>query len=295
MENKAGNQFFDIYEFTKLLWSQKFVVMLIVCACVGLAALKARYTPNMYKAAVILVSETGEVSNAISQLATLAGISQTASTSEKDIGLALLESQEFVSGFLIRHGFQKEILAVVGRDEETGEYVYDERIFNPDSGEWTNPAFPTNAWALFSKFSSSIDIEQDPTTGIIKLQYLHYSPEFAASVLTQLVKDLNRSLKNRFENKSNARIAALKDALKISEYKEVQTIIFDLIEKEIKSLALKNDTENYAFEVISPAVPPVDRDRPNRPLFLLIGVLVGMLLSFLYVVIKDNLSSGTIE
>ena len=48
---------------------------------------------------------------------------------------------------------------------------------------------------------------------------------------------------------------------------------------------LANVNEDFALEVIDPAVAPVIRDKPNRKLIVVLGVVYGMLLSTFVVIL----------
>jgi LPS O-antigen subunit length determinant protein (WzzB/FepE family) len=58
-----------------------------------------------------------------------------------------------------------------------------------------------------------------------------------------------------------------------------------LLESEKQKAMLANVNEDFALEVIDPAVAPVIRDKPNRKLIVVLGVVYGMLLSTFVVIL----------
>lgn len=291
MNRIPRSEYFDLFSFFSLLWQKKWHSLLVVGVMVGLMILKLEFTQSEYKAEIVLAPNSGVGSNAVSKLASFAGFSGSEGVSEKDLGMVLLESRAFLASFAINHGLQKELLAAFSWDRATRKITYNPDIYDEEKGLWASPQLKNNEWALSNAILKGLNVSEDPSSGIVYLQYYHYSPEFTVKLLDALVLEINRNLKQRMERKSKNRIAELTKAFDEVEFSALQSLIFKLLEDEIQKLALAGGPDDYAFEIVSAATLPVVPARPNRKLYILISVLLGLVLALLFILIADAVRS----
>ena len=58
----------------------------------------------------------------------------------------------------------------------------------------------------------------------------------------------------------------------------MRAVLYNLLESEKQKAMLANVNEDFALEVIDPAVAPESRAKPNRKLIVVLGVVCGILI-----------------
>ena len=59
----------------------------------------------------------------------------------------------------------------------------------------------------------------------------------------------------------------------------MQTIFYQLIEEQTKTIMLANVRKDYVFKTIDPAIIPEEKDKPKRALIVILGTMLGGMLS----------------
>jgi len=66
----------------------------------------------------------------------------------------------------------------------------------------------------------------------------------------------------------------------------MQTIFYQLIEEQTKTIMLANVRKDYVLEVIDPAVAPEKEAKPKRAMICVLVTLLGGMLSVIFVLIR---------
>ena len=104
-------------------------------------------------------------------------------------------------------------------------------------------------------------------------------PEQAAHWASELVSRTNERMRNRAISSAEKNLAYLKRQLEQNSIAEIRTAIYKLIESELKSSMLAQGDEEYAFRVLDPAVVPQEPVRPQKKVIVLLGLVLGFMLS----------------
>ena len=83
-------------------------------------------------------------------------------------------------------------------------------------------------------------------------------------------------------------IAYLKEQLAETSIVEMQQAIYQLIEAKIKTIMVARSLDEYAFKVIDPAVPPQEPVRPRQVAIVVLGGLLGLLISAVVVLMRHG-------
>ena len=110
-------------------------------------------------------------------------------------------------------------------------------------------------------------------------------PFIAAQWANDLVKQLNDQLRQQAIEDSKKRVGYLEQELAKTTLQDMRAVLYNLLESEKQKAMLANVNEDFALEVIDPAVAPVIRDKPNRKLIVVLGVVCGMLLGTFVVIL----------
>ena len=287
----------DLRELFMVLWKDKLWIIGITFIAAVLSVLVALWLPNIYRAEALLAAdeEGGGLAGLAGQyggLASLAGISlPSGGSSEKAVGIATLQSRQFIADFVERHDILLPLMAAKSFDWSTEELSYDKKIYDVDTQNWTRkvkaPLEPMpSAQEAFEEFREILAVSEDNETGFVTLSIEHPSPILAQQWVTLLVKDLNEEMMLDATAEAQQSIDYLTDQLKNTQVVALEEVFYSLIEEQTKTIMLANSRPEYLFKTIDPAIVPEEESSPKRALICVLGTLLGGMLSVLWVLIR---------
>lgn len=263
----------DIRELLIALWRLKHVVAMITIACGALALGSSYLFARKYQTEVAFMTladdavggRAGGLAALASQLgglASLGGLSLSGNERKAEY-LAILQSQTLVDRFIT----QNNLLPILYPD------AWDE-----NRKTWKNPdrkKQPT-LWKATRYFKSNVmRINTNTKTGISTLSIIWSDPHVGARWANDLVGMANDYVKARAIEDAERNLAYLNEQLTRTSVVAVQNSISALIEEQLKKVMLAQGTDQYAFRVIDPALPPERTSFPNRIVWAILGLFIG--------------------
>lgn len=257
----------DLLELIRSLLQAWKTIAGITIVCVGLAVAYALHVPEVFKAETLLAPASEEksvASSALSQfggLAAMAGISIPSDSNVEQV-VATLQSWKFLRQYIA----SKNLLPVLF-----------EEIWDAGSQSWlvqNQEDEPTEQKAV-EFFKSILSVDEDKKSGLISLSISWKNPTFAAEWANDLVKQLNEQLREKAIADSQKRVGYLEQELAKTTLQDMRAVLYNLLESEKQKAMLANVNEDFAFEVIDPAVAPETREKPNRKLIVALGGVCG--------------------
>ena len=257
----------DLLELIRTLLEAWKTIVGITIVCIGLAVAYALYAPEVFKAETLLAPASEEksgASSALSQfggLAAMAGISIPSDSNVEQV-VATLNSRKFLRQYIDG----KKLLPVLFED-----------IWDADNQSWMVPSVedePTEQKAIES-FKACLSVDEDKKSGLITLSISWKDPEVAAKWANDLVKQLNEQLREQAIADSQKRVGYLEQELAKTTLQDMRAVLYNLLESEKQKAMLANVNENFALEVIDPAVAPETREKPKRKLIVALGGVCG--------------------
>jgi uncharacterized protein involved in exopolysaccharide biosynthesis len=256
----------DLLELIRTLLQAWKTIVGIIIVCVGLAVAYALHVPEVFKAETLLAPASEEksgASSALSQfggLAAMAGISIPSSTNTERIP-ATLETREFLKNFVKNKNLLPKIFSDYW-DKPSNSWVLEQ---GQDQFE-NEDAVPA--------LQGAIEIE-DKKSGLISLSISWKDPAVAAELANDLVKQLNEQLREKAIADSQKRVGYLEQELAKTTLQDMRSVLYNLLESEKQKAMLVNVNEDFALEVIDPAVPPKTGEKPKRKLIVALGGVCG--------------------
>lgn len=253
----------------KLLKSWKLILGSAI-VCVAFALAYAFSADEIFKAEVLLAPAKEEKSGSSSTLSQFGGIAAIAgisipNDSNVEQVIATLQSRKFLNKFIREN---KLIPALYGSDTDS-----------PATDQ------PTILKAI-ELFKSILSVVEDKKSGLITLSIYWKDPNTASKWANDLVKQLNEQLRQKAITDSKKRVGYLEQELGKTTLQDMRAVLYNLLEFEKQKAMLANVNEDFALEVIDPAVAPKDRVKPNRVLILFLGVLIGGILGIFMVFLR---------
>ncbi|OUU38925.1 MAG: hypothetical protein CBC16_08180 [Verrucomicrobia bacterium TMED56] len=257
----------DLLELIRTLLQAWKTIVGITILCTGLAVAYALYSPEVFKAETLLAPAQEEKSGASSALgqfgglAAMAGISIPSDSNVEQV-VATLNSRKFLRTYIE----QNKLTPV----------LFDE-IWDADAQAWLVPSAedePTVQKAIQS-FKGCLSVDEDKKSGLITLSISWKEPEVAAQWANDLVKQLNVQLREQAIADSKKRVGYLEQELSKTTLQDMRAVLYNLLESEKQKAMLANVNEDFALEVIDPAVAPEVREKPKRKLIVALGGVCG--------------------
>ena len=257
----------DLLELIRTLLQAWKTIVGITIVCVGLAFAYALHAPEVFKAETLLAPASEEksgASSALSQfggLAAMAGISIPSDSNVEQV-VATLQSGKFLRQYID----DKKLLPVLF-----------EEIWDAESQSWlveTQEDEPTEQKAV-KTFKSILSVDEDKKSGLISLSISWDDRNIAAEWANDLVKQLNEQLREKAIADSRKRVGYLEQELAKTTLQDMRAVLYNLLESEKQKAMLANVNEDFALEVIDPAVAPETREKPKRKLIVALGGVCG--------------------
>jgi len=264
----------DLFDAAGLLWRRRWWLVLVTIAFTAMfAALAFTMTP-IYRASVVAVPAGkeraglgGMLSAALGSfggLASLAGVNVNAAVSETDEALAVLRSRQFIGKFIN----DRKLLPVLFPDK-----------WDAKRGSWKVPEGEVPSLSQAAKYflHDILSVSQDKKTGLVTVQVEWRDRLATADWANDLVRRINATMRERAISSSDSSLVYLRKELDAASVVEARVAISRLIETQINQKMISSVTTEYAFRVVEQATPSDrgDTSRPNRPLMLLFGFILG--------------------
>ena len=281
-----STELLSLEDFFRIITRYKNIVIVIVIASVISAFFYTRTLPSVYRADVLMI--TLDISNASSLVLSESSISSLmeGKSSSGSIGIPVkqaisrIKTRKFMLRYIDSHGL-KPIL-------------FPEQ-WNENDDAWINQE-PSNIEAS-DLLSSMISSEVDPRSRVgLTTLFVNWENPSDINKVSDLANSLAESInlveKKRaiFEAKNNKLF--LERELEKTSLTSSRSIIFRLIESEIRKIMMVNVKEESVFKIIDQALPP--KQEQNKSIFAIIfivtifGTLLGVFMSIFINNFKRN-------
>lgn len=292
----------DLLELWRALMRGKWIIIGLTAVFSVVSVFYALSLPNMYKSTAVLApTESSSGANLMGQfggLASLAGISLGGGGSSKTAeALEILKSWAFVEAFIADQNIAAEVFAVKGWNPDTNELIYNAEIYDLESSKWTREppkgkqAEPSS-WELYERFSQYLSVSEDKATGFTTISVEHFSPEIAKQWVDALVMKINTQLQSRDAKEAEKNIEFLRQQIEATPLASMQSVFYDLIEEQTKTLMLAKGSVEYVFKTVSDARVPEQRSKPKRALLCAFGAMLGGLIGCIIALVRGLKSEG---
>lgn len=247
----------DLGAIWDVLTGYKVLIGSVAAVCVAVSVVVALVTTPVYRAEAVITEVRDNMSSMGALAGQLGGLASLADVNLADDGpgrdaRALLQSRGLVEAFITRYKLLPELYK--------------------DASE------PPTMWLGVRKFRDSIlAIREDTRKGVTTVSVTWTDAEVAARWANDLVGLVNELLRARAIEESRRNIAYLNEQIAKTSVVELQRVMYNLVETETKTLMLANVRQEYAFQIVDPAVAPEVRIRPKRTLIVLFGLVLGVL------------------
>ena len=269
----------DLLEYIRTLTNSWKIILVVTILFTVLSIFYALYLPEVYKAETLLAPAQEEQSGGSSTIGQFGGLAAMAgitipSNSNVERVFATLKSRVFLKNYISNKGLLPVLFDKLW-DESTSSWKLADNQIEPtlDDG--------------FFLIEGAIDIDKDTESGLITLSLSWTNPEVLAGWTNDLVKELNERLRQKAITVSKKKVGYLEQELAKTTLKDMRNVLYSLLESEKQKAMLANVNEDFALEVIDPAVTPIFRVKPNRKLIVILGGICGIFIAMFSILFFD--------
>ena len=288
----------DLRELFSVLWASRILILIVTLAFTLTSVFYALVTPNQYQATALLApaqKNSGGLSSALSQfggLASLAGIDIGGiQDSEARIALEVMRSRSFIEEFIKQSGIMVEVMAAKSWNEDDKRLIIDDDIYDVRRMKWIRrppwgrDVIPT-LWEAYEVFTEILKVTENKKTGLVSVSIEYYSPYLAKQWVENYILATNLYLQQRKLERIDRNIGYLDEQIAATSVAEMREIFFTLIEEQVQSKMLVEASPDYAFAAVGEVMLPEEKSQPKRALIVLLGGLLGAMLSICLVLFK---------
>lgn len=290
----------DLAELWRAIWAGKFTIIIISMIFAVASVFFALSKPNIYKASVILAPASDDAGGGLAGmagqlggLASMAGINLGGGSGvdKTTLALEIIKSRSFIENFINKHDLLVPLMASNNWDMATNKLILDVELYDSENKKWIREVkapkkSEPSSWEAYKKFSELVSISQDKTSSMVNINIEFYSPFIAKQWLTLLVQDINEHMREQDKIEANASIDYLTKQLTNIKVANMETVFYQLIEEQTKNMMLTMVKKEYVLKTIDPAQVPDTKDKPKRAIIVVLGIIIGGLLSVLSVLIR---------
>jgi len=299
-QNLPEDDEIDLAELWHAIWSGKLLIIAITALFAISSVIYAINQPNIYQATTLLApaSEQGgasglsKMAGQFGGLASLAGINLGGGGTDKTgLALEILKSRLFLENFIDKHQLLVPLMAANNWDANSNTLIIDDEIYNTKTETWLRevkaPKKPEpSSWEAFQAFKEILSLNTDKESGMVTAAIEYYSPEIATQWLLWLVNDINSTMREQDKVEAQNSIDYLSKKLQETQLADMQTVFYQLIEEQTKTIMLAEVSKEYVLKTIDPANAPEEKAKPKRALIVVLGTMLGGMLSVLIVLIR---------
>ena len=302
MNNLPNDQFnnydddIDLSEVFNVLWEKIFYVGAITSIFSLISIIVALMLPNIYqsKATLMAVEQSSGMSGMVGQysgMARLAGISLESKSSSKDQeAIARIKSFEFFSNNFLPNIKLENLMAVKKWTQASNTLTYDTSDFNSESRQWVRKAKPPrsnipSSQEAFEEFMEIMSVNKDKKTLLVTLSVKHKSPFIAQQWVEILIDQIDQVMRDQDRRTATKSIEYLNSIAPTVNYEDIKKALSALQQEQMKRLMMVEANDNYIFKVLDPPIAPELKSQPKRALIVILGTILGMVLSALGVLV----------
>jgi uncharacterized protein involved in exopolysaccharide biosynthesis len=285
----------DLSRLINTIFDHKKFIIIISSIFIIISIIFSLQLQNKYTAHVLITpSEDPSLQSQLSKyagLASLAGVSIPGETNNKSASnLALLNSRIFLEKFIDDRNILLPLMASKSWDRRNNKLIFNTNIYDPIEDKWVRKAkFPRKSKpsiheAYDTLIEKVISIDEDKKTGFVKISFTHHSALLVQQWSMWIVDDINNYLRDRDIKEADISINYLKSEIDMTESASLNEVFFELIESKTEEIMLASARPEYFFTILDPAIVPEEKSFPKRSLIVILGFLIGLVTSTMYVI-----------
>jgi len=279
----------NLLDSLSILWKSKIIIIAVVFVFSVGSIFYTLNIPNEYRAEskLTFTQASGESfsTGVLGGLASMTGydLGSSSQVNEAAVAIEIMTSWNFIENFINENSLEVDLFASMGWDSDTNKIVIDSSRYDMEENVWkiTKPT----SWEMYDGFVSRLTVAPDYKTGFVSISFDHFSPEFAASLLDKYIESINLFMTKRKLEQAEQNLKYLNLQLNETTNLEMKNVFFSLIQEQVKEKMIALATPDYALNYIYRPMVPERKFKPERSIMVILGALLGFIISAIAVLI----------
>lgn len=193
--------------------------------------------------------------------------------------IAILQSRDFIFHFLSKYN----LINFIEKNEDIDINKILEKKDETQVVNYLNIKDSNKIAGLADNFKKYfLTIDQADKNGIIILSISSANPKHSQAILSVLIRELELVLKKDYIYEKQRYILSLKNYLTTSKDSVISQIVYSINMEEQKNIIRAQNEDNFMFKIIDSPYIAITPYFPNRILFMLSGLILGLIIGFMY-------------
>jgi uncharacterized protein involved in exopolysaccharide biosynthesis len=282
MEQAEASDEISLADVWRALIDGKWIILIVTVFATATSITAAFLMTPIYRGEVLLAAREDDGGSAaglggqLGGLASLAGIRLDSGGDERTEAIAMLRSRTFAERFIR----EQELLPILFED-----------IWDSKNQTWLvdEPADVPTIRRAVRRFNDVRFVDEDTDTGLVMLAMEWKDPVLAAEWAGKYVAMLNAEMRASAIAEAEQSISYLQNEADKTSVVELKRVVYSLIEDQIRSIMLANVREQFAFQILDPAVVPEPNEqiRPKPRLMVVLGFIAGLMVGMFAVFFRN--------
>ena len=181
-------------------------------------------------------------------------------------------------------------MAVKKWTQASNTLTYYASDFNSESRQWVRKSKPPrsnipSSQEAYEEFMEIMSVNKDKKTLLITLSVEHKSPFIAQQWVEIMIDQIDQVMRDQDRQTATKSIEYLNNLAPTVNYEEIKKALFALQQEQMKRLMMVEANDNYIFKVLDSPIAPEMKSRPKRAFIVILGTILGMVLSALGVLV----------
>lgn len=300
IENYPMDDQIDIQKLFNLLFDGKWIIISTTSLFSIIGVIYSLLLPNIFESKAILtpVQPSSAISGALKGYGGLAGLAGISIPSVDDDGnsakaIKKIGSLSFFENNIMTNIHLPDLMALKSWNSQENTLEYDQSLYDSNKNIWIREysypqkQIPTAQESFKIFIEGHLGLIEDKKSGFIELSIKHQSP-FIAKQWTELVVDeINSFYREKDKIESEKAVIYLNQQISMNALSEIEQVLAELLQEEIKKLTLIEANQFYVFDYIDPPAVMEIKSEPKRAFICILSALIGGLLGILIVILRN--------
>ena len=281
------NQELNLVDLFLILWKSKLIIIFISGIFAFGSVYYALSLPNIYKSDSLLKVGSDKPPSSKSTMGILGAIGfdkGELANKANDVKITV-RARDFTKHLLETTNILPNLMALKEYDPATKAIIYNETLYSLAEDKWIGPI--PSFLDIHKKFISTITFEVDPDSYLINMGVKHQSPEYAATLLSLVIDEINAKESRRAILNADQALVYLERELAITKIQDIRNSINALIQAQLETKMLANVRKDYLIRTIDSVYIPEKKFAPGRAILCISGTIIGFILAVMFVLVRQ--------
>lgn len=284
MEDNNEINFFEILE---VIWNEKFKILLTSFSLGSLLFVYSLFLHDIYISETKLKVINNEMSRQLEA---------------SNLGIFnFFQQNNTQAGFLEDHIKSRDFFKIVSQntnliiplleledverltEEQLKSLLYSQSL----KEQYKDDLLKVDFLSQHSAFNSSFEI--DTSKGPFMIRSFHKNPIMTKVIIEVIVEEINSYFKLRDDKEAKDAIDFISRELPKNQIIDIQETLSNVLSAKLRTLVLSNIKTDYVLEYIDSPYVPISTNLPDRRLYFLSGIIIGLFLSLFWVLSRKFL------